>query len=501
MARNIPPLRLLVAAGLSLALALLLLVLLYITDMALTVWQKLVQAPPVFVIGYALFLVAVAAGGTYIIWRLARPRRTIPDTVAAPPPPTEDEVRREVASAQERGVDASASVAEISDLEQRRASGEVHVALFGEVSTGKSALVNALVPAASTRVDPRSGTTRRIERHTWQSPAGDRLVLVDMPGVNEPDGTLTELSTDEALRAHVVVYVCDGDLSRDQYGELRNLAAFGKPLIVALNKVDRYSPEDLERITARIRERTGSHAGVEVVQVSAGSEQEVTVVHADGREEIRRRRLPANVDTLRDALQRRIDHDGEVLDELRDAAVFVLAKRKLDQTLKTHRDEASRRVVTSYTRKAVVGAMAAVSPGMDIIIQGYLGVGMVKELCKIYDVPVREVEIDRVLKNATGRAGKALPVALAIAGNSLKAFPGAGTLAGGVTHAVAYGLMFDSLGQAISRTLETRGALPPAVVSRTLEEVLGEELETRARRLAKVALQKTERTDKAAGNG
>ncbi len=500
MARNIPPLRLLVAAGLSLVLALLLLVLLYVTDMALTVWQKLAEAPAVFVIGYALSLMAVAAGGVFIIWRLVRPRRPPRDVAAPPVPPTEDELRQELASAQERGMDATATVAEMATLEQRRASGEVHVALFGEVSTGKSALVRALIPDATTQVDPRSGTTRRIERHVWRSAAGDRLVLVDMPGVNEPDGTLTELSTDEALRAHVVIYVCDGDLTRDQYAELRNLAAFGKPLIVALNKMDRYSAHDLALVSARIRERTGRHAGVDVVRVSAGSEQEVTVVYPDGREEIRRRRLPADVDALRDALQERIDGDGEALDELRDAAVFVLAKRKLDQTVKRHRDEASGAVVGSYTRKAVVGAMAAVSPGMDIIIQGYLGVGMVKELCRIYDVPVREVDVDQVLKNATGRAGKALPVALAIAGNSLKAFPGAGTLAGGVTHAVAYGLMFDSLGRAISRTLETRGALPPAVVSRTLEEVLGEELETRARRLAKVAIQKTGGDDKAAGN-
>ncbi len=498
MARNIPPLRLLVAAGLSLVLALL--VLLYVTDMALTVWQKLAAAPLIFVIGYALSLTAVAAGGAFIIWRLVRPRRAPRDTAVPPPPPTEEELRQEVAIAAEQGVDAASTVAEIATLERRRASGEVHVALFGDVSTGKSALVGALVPDATPQVDPRSGTTRRIERHVWHSPAGDRLVLVDMPGVNEPDGTLTELSTDEALRAHVVIYVCDGDLTRNQYAELRNLATFGKPLIVALNKVDRYSADDLALITARIRERTGRHAGVDVVRVSAGSEREVTVVHPDGREEIRRRRVPPDVEALRDALQRRIDDDRKVLDELRDAAVFVLAKRKLDQNVKRHRDEASRAVVGSYTRKAVLGAMAAISPGMDIIIQGYLGVGMVKELCRIYGVPAREVEIEQVLKNATGRAGKALPVALAIAGNSLKAFPGAGTLAGGVTHAVAYGLMFDSLGRAISRTLETRGALPPAVVSRTLEEVLGEELESRARRLAKVAIEKTGGDDKAAGS-
>ena len=41
---------------------------------------------------------------------------------------------------------------------------------------------------------------------------------------------------------------------------------------------------------------------------------------------------------------------------------------------------------------------------------------------------------------AIERAGKALPLSLAVAGNGLKAFPGVGTVAGGIAHAVAYGL-------------------------------------------------------------
>ena len=500
MSRPVLPVRLLLATALTLLLAVLLLVILYATDMALDVWQKLAEAPWLFVAAYLGFLVVMLGGGALLVWRLARPRRRDAEPTGPQPPPTEDQLREEVAAARESGADTAATEREMARLVERRASGEIHVALFGEVSTGKSALVSALVPGAETRVDPRAGTTRAVERHVWQSPAGDRLVLVDMPGVNEPDGTLTELSTEEAVRAHVVVYVCDGDLTRHQYDELRSLVTFGKPIIVAINKADRYSAADLELIRGRVRERVSATAPMDVVGVSAGAEREVTVVHPDGREEVRRRRLAPAVDELRQAIQRRIDGDRAALDELRDAAVFVLAKRKLDDTLKAHREQASMKVVTSYTRKAVIGALAAVSPGMDVIIQGYLGVGMVRELCGIYKVPVREVEIEQVLKNATGRAGKVFPLALAIAGNSLKAFPGAGTLAGGVTHAVAYGLLFDSLGRAVARTLEARGALPPTVVGRTLEETIGEELETRARRLAKIAIQGSGTDDKAAGD-
>ena len=51
-------------------------------------------------------------------------------------------------------------------------------------------------------------------------------------------------------------------------------------------------------------------------------------------------------------------------------------------------------------------------------------------------------------------SGKALPLSLAVAGNGLKAFPGVGTVAGGLVHAVAYGLIFDALGRSLVHDAE-----------------------------------------------
>ena len=74
------------------------------------------------------------------------------------------------------------------------------------------------------------------------------------------------------------------------------------------------------------------------------------------------------------------------------------------------------------------------------------------------------------------------------AGNAAKAFPGVGTLAGGLMHAVAYGLIFDALGRAVLRTLETRGELRPAPASLTFRDNLVTDVESQARRLLRLAL-------------
>jgi hypothetical protein len=325
-------------------------------------------------------------------------------------------------------------------------------------------------------------------------------VLTDLPGLNEADGTLETAAHEEALRAHVVVFVCEGDLTRDQFDALQPLLALHKPLIVALNKMDLYGAEDLAAIQARLKHYWGQEgvASVEVVPVSAGGMTEVIRVHPDGREERVSRPRPPRIDALREAIQRHIDADAQALEQLRDASVFVLTAQKLDRTLADYRRTRSEELVKTYTRRAVIGALAAVAPGMDLAIQGYLGLRFLQELCGLYEVSVRDIDLERFLKSASQLTGKTVPILMAVAGNAFKAFPGVGTVAGGLLHAVAYGLIFDSLGHAVARTLETRGSFAPAPALRLLEDDLRGNLEARARRIAALAIE-TRRMEQGSG--
>jgi hypothetical protein len=99
------------------------------------------------------------------------------------------------------------------------------------------------------------------------------------------------------------------------------------------------------------------------------------------------------------------------------------------------------------------------------------------------------MDLDRLLDLVQRRVGGARTLVLTIAGNALKVFPGLGTLAGGLLHAVAYGLVFDSLGKAVARSLESRGELHPLQAADSFRETLFEDLETSARRFAKLAIQ------------
>jgi hypothetical protein len=282
----------------------------------------------------------------------------------------------------------------------------------------------------------------------------------------------------------VVIYVCEGDLTRDQYTAMRTLIDLGSPLIVALNKTDRYTERELALVQERLAERIGEQ--VEVAPVQCGGSEEVTRIYHDGREETTRRERQPRVEELLRSLQRYLDNDPQVLDALRDTAVFVLAQQKLDVAVAQHRREKAAAIVQSYSRKAVFGALAAVSPGTDILIQGYLGFNLIKELCALYEAPAREVDMQRFLDLAGNQIKRNINLMLALVGNIFKAFPGIGTVVGGMMHAVVYGLIFESLGKAVARSLDSRGELVNGPALRMLEDNLSEDLEARAKRLAQL---------------
>ncbi len=463
--------------------------LLTVADTVLSVLERLRQGPVLIYYGFLALLTAGTAGALWLLWWLLWPRRQKTPEDGKRRPVTEKDLAAAVEAERALGTDTEAVERELAELARRRSAGALYVALFGEASAGKSSLVKALVPGAEPEIDVRAGTTRQVTHYRWELDSGDVLEVADVPGAGD-DTALDEVAMDEALRAHVVVYVCEGDLTRSQHEDVVALSAAGKPMVVALNKSDRYTPEELPEVARRVSERlSGLDPAPEVVPVVAGGTETVVIRDADNQETLTQRSRPAQAEPLRRALQRQVDSSQEALDALRDASVFRRASEKLADAAAARRRKRADEIVSGYTKKAVIGALAAVSPGADILIQGYLGTALVRELCKLYGAPVRDLDVQKFLDIAQGYVGRAIPLLLAISGNVLKAFPGAGTVAGGLAHAVAYGLIFDALGKGLVHSLETTGELRPAAAARKVGDELGDDIGRKARQLARLALE------------
>jgi GTP-binding protein EngB required for normal cell division len=487
--RKIHPVRLLLFLGVGVLSLLFLLLLVVVSDALLGFYLNLQQAPLllVWVLLGVLGLISLLVG--WLLIRLLRPKRAPPQPVEKPAPVTREQVETRLETARQSQLDTSLAELELQRLEQRREAGQIHIALFGDISSGKSSLIKALLPVAEVEVNVTGGTTRELREYVWNSPAGDRLVLTDMPGLDEPGRDKDGWVRDEALRAHLVIYVCEGDLTRSQAQELEQLMELHKPLILALNKSDRYRSDELELIKQRLQEQLARLGRAEVVAISSGGRRTVVRVLPDGTEEQLVQEMPPQVDELTRVIQRQLDSDPKTMIELRDSAVFVLVHRRLEQALASHRKQQADRLVSGYAKKAVVGAIAAMTPGTDILIQGFLASQMVKELTRLYEVPVRKMDIELLLELVQKHVKGHSTLLLAIAGNALKAFPGVGTLSGGILHAIAYGYLFDALGRGVAGSLASRGELHPVQVANQFKESLGEDLRATSQHYAKLALE------------
>ena len=488
-------LRLLLAALAVTVLGGLAITLVQLTDTALSIQERLARLPAWAAYPLAAALIGLAFALAYLLWRLLRPTKVKP---ALSQVITRDAVVARVealtagqsldggksssavsrANAEQEQQLVAAAHEELAELDRRASSDALYLALFGEISTGKSSLIRALTGEA-VEVSVTGGTTLQAKLYSAQLPGKHSLMIADVPGTNEADARARGvLAREEALRAHVVALVVTGDLSRAQASEWQWLVAFGKPVWLILNKIDRYSETELAQLLVRLKEKFGTDA----IAVSAGYDESVSVIDADGVESQRLRKIPAKVTPLLSKLaQFASENQGNKakLEPARSHAVLNALDLKLSGAEHSRRLSQGEQIVTQYTRRAMIGAMASVAPGSDLVIQGALSFGLVKALTELYGIGMTKLDIDDLLALLGGKLKGSITLLLAIAGNAAKAFPGLGTLGGGALHAVAYGLLFQSIGRALlecldRQLLDARGGVDRLALLKHLSVDLGD---------------------------
>jgi GTPase len=134
------------------------------------------------------------------------------------------------------------------------------VAVAGRPNVGKSTLVNALAGGKVAIVSDKPQTTRRRIAAIVNS-EGYQLILTDLPGFQRPRDALTERmqrTVDASLAdvdAQLLVLAADEAIGAGDRFVAERVFGSGRPVVIALNKVDRTSP-------ARIAEQIAVAAGL-----------------------------------------------------------------------------------------------------------------------------------------------------------------------------------------------------------------------------------------------
>ncbi|MCG8448941.1 MAG: GTP-binding protein [Pirellulales bacterium] len=291
---------------------------------------------------------------------------------------------------------------DLHDLErmtEKLESGRVEIVVFGEISTGKSALVNALVGDELAHVNVQGGWTKDLWHVPWEGVgycvpgfAKSQVVLVDTPGLNEVAGEdRAEMARTAAAKADLVLFVTDSDLNETEYSALEDLATAHKPLLLVLNKTDLYRPEELEQLLELFRgpRLTGIIEPENVVATQADPrEVEYVIEAADGSTQNEWRKPAPHIGELRLRILEVLEAEGKSLIAL-NAAMFAADKsdRMAALRVRLREDRASKTVWGYAVSKSLAVALNPL-PAVDVLGGTAVDATMVVTLGKIYGINI-----------------------------------------------------------------------------------------------------------------
>lgn len=288
---------------------------------------------------------------------------------------------------------------ELGRMAEKLESGRVEIVVFGEISTGKSALVNALVGQELTQVNVQGGWTKDLWHVPWEGTGycvpgfpQTEVVLVDTPGLNEVSGAERgEMARVAASKADLVLFVTDSDLNETEFSALEDLAASHKPMLLVLNKSDLYRREELEQLLELFKgpRLAGLVEPANVVTTQADPrEMEYVIESADGSTRTEWRKPAPKIDELRLRILEVLEAEGKALIAL-NAAMFAADKsdRMAALRVRLREDRAAKTIWSFAVTKSLAVALNPV-PAADVLGGTAVDAAMVVTLGRIYGIDV-----------------------------------------------------------------------------------------------------------------
>lgn len=288
--------------------------------------------------------------------------------------------------------------------------GVIRIAVFGLVSRGKSAVINALVGQRILQTGPLHGVTRWPRSVYWTMNSDSKqpitAELIDTPGLDEVGGEVrASMAQDVAHQADLILFVVAGDITRSEYQALTELQSVHKPIILVFNKIDLYPNADRNTIYQKLK--TLFNQGLEnakpplslndiVMVAAAPSPLQIRVEWPDGRITYDWESPPANVDELRQKLTQIVSKDGKALlalNALRQARDIEVAIAR--KTLHLYSNDADD-LIWKFARWKAIAIAANPVAVLDLLGGAVTDLVMIRALARLYNLPMTGYEANKL---------------------------------------------------------------------------------------------------------
>jgi len=280
--------------------------------------------------------------------------------------------------------------------------GQLHIAVFGRVSVGKSSVLNALIGREVFSVSLLHGETKTADMEAWKEVDAGGVYLIDTPGINEIDGEEREaLAHEVAGRADLLLFVVDSDLTDVELKALQTVAETNRPIILVVNKADQYNESQLIDLRTIIRDRVSGLIAPENIVFTAASPGTQIIIREDefGNEHESTRQKPVDLINLKTRLWDIVEAEGKTLSALNASMFAGQLSEQVGERMLEIRKEIGERVIKMYcVAKGVAVALNPI-PVADLVAAVAIDVSMIIHLSRIYGLPMSKSEAGELIKS------------------------------------------------------------------------------------------------------
>ena len=284
--------------------------------------------------------------------------------------------------------------------------GHIHIAVLGRVSVGKSSVLNALIGEQRFSTSALHGETKHNEMARWNEQESGSLFLIDTPGINEIDGEARERMAHEvSQRSDLVLFVIDGDMTDSEYEALQQLAQEHRPLLLVLNKCDRYTSVQRTELRDSLLARLGNLIPVEnLVEVAADPPARIVIsIDAEGMETETERPSPPDITVLKERIWEILEAEGKTLAALNASLFAGDLSDKVGMRVLAARSQLGEKVIRSYS--LVKGLAVAINPVpvADLAAAIAVDISMIVHLSNVYGMPMTRSQSGTLIKAISGQ--------------------------------------------------------------------------------------------------
>ena len=319
-----------------------------------------------------------------------------------------------------------------SDVEQltvtlnKLESQVVRVAVFGLVSRGKSAVLNALLGQKILPTGPLNGVTQAPRSVYWSLagneesatttaaltvPATNSLTVefIDTPGLDEIDGQArAQMAQDIARQADLILFVVAGDITRTEYQALCDLRRAQKPLLLVFNKIDLYPDQTRQAIYQNLQQLAAKSvdgmqlqrlmSANEIILVAADPTPMQVRVEVNGRATYEWEAPPVQIDSLKQKILAILRQEGRTLLALNALFQARDAEAALTSKIMDVRNAEAEALIWKFARYKAIAVGINPIAVLDLVGGTISDLAMIRALSELYGLPVTRHEASKLWK-------------------------------------------------------------------------------------------------------